>query len=208
MDNKKRPADWRAFPEIWKRRVTGSALRELEAATSLAAAILFALDDAGIAGQETVVLQGRAQGGLEQRQRLGNTVAHRTSLTGEAAALDRADDIVLVHAFGNLEGLGQDQAPGRTREVFFHALAVDDHAAGAGLDPDTGHGVLAFAGGIGAAILVDHGIGKLDRLSGQDRRDRRSSFGSCGIGINHDQAAFLFLRLSAAMSKASGCCAS
>ena len=35
--------------------------------------------------------------------------------------------------------------------------------AGAGLDPDPGHGVLAFAGGVRTSLFVDNGLG-LDYL--------------------------------------------
>src|SRR6267142_56957 len=43
----------------------------------------------------------------------------------------------------------------RTGEIDFDFTGVNDDLAGAGLDPDAGNRVLALAGGIGTALLVD-----------------------------------------------------
>src|SRR3546814_2717681 len=83
-----------------------SALGELEAPARLGAAVLLALHHAGIAGQEAAALQHRAQARLVERQRLGDAVAHRARLTGEAAALHRADDVELIAAVGDQEQIG------------------------------------------------------------------------------------------------------
>src|SRR5690606_38063444 len=63
-----------------------SALRELERAAGLAAAILLALDHARVAGQEAGGLQRGAQPRLVQLQRLGDAVLHRTGLARQPAA--------------------------------------------------------------------------------------------------------------------------
>ena len=70
------------------------ALRELEAAACLGAAVLLALDDARIAGQESGTLDDAAQRRLEARQCLADAV------------LDRAGqyDVVISVAGGGLSG--------------------------------------------------------------------------------------------------------
>src|SRR3546814_17564088 len=83
----------------------------------LGAAVLLALHHAGIAGQEAAALQHRAQARLVERQRLGDAVAHRARLTGEAAALHRADDVELIAAVGDQERLGEDHAQHRPGAV-------------------------------------------------------------------------------------------
>src|SRR5437879_3301418 len=78
------------------RKANPSALGELERAACLGPAVLLALDDARVAGQEAAVLQGGAQVRLEIGQRLGNAVTHRPGLAREAAARDRADPVILA----------------------------------------------------------------------------------------------------------------
>src|SRR5690349_11408047 len=72
------------------------ALRELEAAASLGAAVLLTLDGTAVAGQEALGLDRTAQGRLILAERLRDTVLDRAGLAGEAAALDGADDIILA----------------------------------------------------------------------------------------------------------------
>src|SRR5581483_2042746 len=67
------------------------ALRELEAPAGLAAAVLLALDGAAVAGEEAFLLQRGPEIRFIVRERLGDAVAHRAGLAGEAAAGDRAD---------------------------------------------------------------------------------------------------------------------
>ena len=71
------------------------ALRELEAAAGLGAAVLLALDDARIAGQEAGALDRRAQRRLEPGQRLGDAVLDCSGLARKPAALDGRDDVIL-----------------------------------------------------------------------------------------------------------------
>jgi hypothetical protein len=80
------------------------ALRELEAAARLGAAILLAFDHAAVAGEEAGGLDRRAQRGLVLAQRLGDAVLDRAGLARKAAALDRGDDIVLAFAPATLNG--------------------------------------------------------------------------------------------------------
>src|SRR5262245_27115557 len=76
------------------------ALGELERPACLGATVLLALDDAGVAGQETALLQDAAQIRLEVRERLGDAVTHRAGLARKAPAGDRADHVILPGALG------------------------------------------------------------------------------------------------------------
>ena len=87
----------------------------------------------------------------------------------------------------------------------FHRPVIDHDLAGARLDPDAGDRVLALAGGIGAALLVE--------LLDVFRRLRRCR-AACSVDEILErldrsaiQAVLLFLRFIAATSSVSGCCA-
>src|SRR5580693_8369766 len=130
---------------------TRLALRELERLARLRTALLLALDHARVAGEETALLQDAAQLRLEIGQRLGQAMTHRTSLPRQAAAGDRTDHVVLAVAGGRDQGLLDHHAQHWAGEIDFDLAGVDHDLAGAGLDPDPRDGVLALAGGIGAA---------------------------------------------------------
>ena len=170
-------------------------------------AVLLALDDARVAGEEALFLQRGAQLRLVVRQRLGEAVAHRAGLAGEAAAGDGDGEIVLAEAVGDDERLVEDHAQHRPGEIDVERLAVDGRLALAGLDPDARDGVLALAGRIGAALLVEllH-----VRRGFNDRRGERRllEIGEGGKSVSAmDQALRLFFGLSLATSKTSGDCA-
>src|SRR5207245_9209273 len=88
-------------------------------------------------------------------QGLGQAVTDRTGLAGKAAAGDCASHVILAGTGGRDQRLLDHHAQHRTGEVDLDLAGVDDDLAGAGLDPDAGDRVLALAGGIGAALLVD-----------------------------------------------------
>src|SRR5580692_1126059 len=134
---------------------TRLALRELERLARFRPAVLLALDGAGVAGEETTLLQYAAQLRLEIGQRLGQAMTHRTGLTGQAAAGDRADHIVLAVPSGRDQRLLDHHAQHRAGEIDFDLAGVDHDLAGTGLDPDARNRVLALAGGIGSAVFVD-----------------------------------------------------
>src|SRR5690242_5629593 len=182
------------------------ALRELETAARTGAAVLLALDHAAVAGQEAVGLHRAAQRRLELRQRLGDAVAHRARLARQAAARDGGDHVELAVALADVERLLDDHLLGRAREVDLLVTAVDGDLAGAELHPDAGDGVLAAAGGVGAALRVDFLLARRGRrLDAGDRSllqlGKRRKFGS-------HQPILEFLRFIAATSSFSGCCAS
>ena len=83
-------------------------------------------------------------------------MAHRAGLARQAAARDGGRSTSYWPcAVGDDERLLDHQAQHRAGEIDFLIAAVDDDLAGAGLQPDAGDGVLALAGGIGAALLVE-----------------------------------------------------
>src|ERR671912_44630 len=200
------------------------ALRELEAAACLGAAVLLALDDARVAGQEACLLHRGAERRLEAAQRLRDAVLHRTGLARKAATLHGGDDVVLTIAVGNVERLVDDEAQRGTGEVDALVAAVDLDLARARLQPDSRNGILAAAGRIGAGELVELLLAK--RRLDLGRRRRSSGLGRCfgrfrsrswlrrlltgqlgevgkGLAIVGHYAPTLFLRFIAATS--SGC---
>src|SRR6185436_20920553 len=121
-----------------ERRVgrSGLALRELEAAASLWPSVLLAFDRARIAGEETTLLENGAQCRLVSNQCLGDAVPQCTGLTGQATAIDLADDVVLAIAAGGDQRLTQDHAQHGARKVDVLFLVVDADAARTGLEPN------------------------------------------------------------------------
>ena len=121
-------------------------------------------------------------------------MADRASLTRKATAGHLADDVVLAVASGCDQRLAQDHAqhgPGEIDRLF---LAVDRDAARAGLQPNAGDRVLAFARRIGAPLAVELGPVFLRRdlllfgLLGLDQR--RLQIGEIANSFGHGQLAF------------------
>src|SRR5690606_14221289 len=194
------------FSLFAKRLSVGSslALRELEAAASLGAAVLLTLDDARVAGQEALGLDRGAQRRLIFGQRLRDAVLDGAGLPREAATLDRADHVILAGPLGDRERLVDDEAQRRAREIDFLIAAIDRDLAGAGLHPDACDGVLAAAGRISAALLVQLllaerrvGDGRLRRGDSDITLREVLQIGQRVDGIRH-QAPTLFLRFIAA----------
>src|SRR3954466_11161787 len=138
MQLPKKKAARETGPPLFLRRSRGLALRELEAAAGLGAAVLLALNDARIAGQEAFALHGGAKARLVAGERGRDAVAGRARLAGKAAAGNGRDHVILALAVGDVEHLVDDQAQGRPGEIDFLVAAVDDDLAGAGLQPDPG----------------------------------------------------------------------
>ena len=130
-------------------------------------------------------------------------MAHRAGLPGEPAAGNSADDVILACTIGRDDRLLDQHAQHRTREENFDGARVYHDFSGAGLDPDARDGVLALAGRVGAALLVE--------LLHVFRRFGRGWFEAAELferlhGSGHVQA-LAFLRFMAATSSISGCCA-
>src|SRR5689334_23695381 len=105
----------------------------------------------------------------------------RTGLARKPATLDGGFDVILTPAVGDVERLVDHQAKRGAREVDFLLAAVDDDLARARLQPDPRNGVLAAAGRIGAAMLVELLLAK--RCGFRGRRSCRS-FVSGGRGLS------------------------
>ena len=97
-------------------------------------------------------------------------MTHRAGLAERPPPLTVQINVELALALGGDERLLQDHLQHRPREIGDVVLAVDGDLAGALLDPDAGDGVLALAGGIGAALgvellLIDAGLAMPQSLS-------------------------------------------
>jgi hypothetical protein len=141
--------------------------RAARGAAGLRLAVLLALDHAAVAGQEAALLQGAAQARLVIGEGLRDAMADGAGLARQAAALNGGDDVVLAVAVGGDDRLLQHHLQDGTREIGVEVLVVDGDAARARLDPDARDRVLALAGGIGAAALV-----QLLHMDGRGRRLR------------------------------------
>ena len=97
---------------------------------------------------------------------MADAVTNGPGLTGKPAALDSGNDIELIGTARALKRLVQQHAQNRASEIFGHVRAIDGDPAIATLDPDTGRGILAAAGGVGTAKAVNLGFnrGCLNRL--------------------------------------------
>src|SRR5260221_10909101 len=185
------------------------ALRELEAAPRLRLAVFLALDDAAVARQEAAGFEHRAQARLVIGQRLADAVAHRAGLAGEAAADHAADDVVLAEPAGDDEGLVEQHAQHRPREIDRSVAAVDGDLAVARLDPYAGDRVLALARGVGAALRIElrFRLGGRHWLSALGALQRLAQATQRCLQIGHGHA-LLFLRFIAPTSSGCGCCPS
>ena len=88
-------------------------LGELERAAGFRLAVLLALDDAAVAGQEAALLEDAAQFRLVIGESLGDAMTHGASLAGETATGDGDVDVVLAGAVGRDDRLLQDQRTAR-----------------------------------------------------------------------------------------------
>src|SRR5688500_15062572 len=96
--------------------VSRLALRELERAAGLGAAVFLALDHARVARQEAAALERRTQIRLEVSQRLRDAVTHGAGLAGEAATGHGADHVILTAAISSDNRLLDHHAQHRTCE--------------------------------------------------------------------------------------------
>src|ERR1700687_3278623 len=130
-------------------------LRELERFARLGAAVLLALDHARVTREKAALFQNAAQIRFEIGQRLRDAVTHGACLARQTATGHGADHVVLARP-GRCDQRLLDHHPQHwTGEIDFDLAGVDGDLAGARLDPDAGNRVLALAGGVGTAQLVD-----------------------------------------------------
>src|SRR5699024_4723799 len=102
------------------------SLGELRCSARLFEAVLLALLDAGVAGEEACLFEGGANFGLALQKRPCDAEADRTCLARIAAADDVHEDIVLAFCRHFNEGLLNDVLKRAHGEVVFERAIVDD----------------------------------------------------------------------------------
>src|SRR3954447_24552114 len=154
-------------PSVPKRRPTKrSALRVLRRLAGLLQAVLLALRRAGVAGQEAGLLEGRTVLGLNLDQRAGDGQAQRACLAGHAAALEEADDVVLLGLLQDHERLADELLVHLVRGVLLEGAAVQLELPGTREQSHADDGLLAPAHGLdGTPLGVGHGQGAGHLLS-------------------------------------------
>ena len=125
------------------------SLGELGSATGGLQAVLLSFLHSGVTGQETSGLQSCTVLSVDAEECAGNAMTDGAGLTGNAAALDGADDVDLADVLGGDQGLTNDQLQGVQTKVVVDVAAVDDDGAGAVLvNANTGDGRLTSAGAV------------------------------------------------------------
>src|SRR5882724_1338511 len=125
---------------------TGSTLAVLEAFARPGLAVFFAFAFAGIAGEQTLGLEGGAQIDVGLQKGTGDAVPDGAGLAVGAAALDVDADVKLAGGGRGGQRLGDDHPERVGGEISFERASVDGDLAGAGGDADAGNGGLAPAG--------------------------------------------------------------
>ena len=97
-----------------------------------------ALNFAGVAGEETGGLEGRAVSlFVHLAQSAGDTETNGLCLTFGTTTDEGNLDVKLTCCAGNLEGLVHDVLEGFLLEVLRHGAAIDDNVAAAGYNINT-----------------------------------------------------------------------
>jgi hypothetical protein len=108
------------------------SLRELEALARALLAIFLALFDAGIARDQTRLLQHRTKVSIEFHQRAGNAMPNRARLARRATAANINQQVKLGSRLSQLQRLTDDHPQCLVREVLIERLAIDHNFTGAG----------------------------------------------------------------------------
>ena len=106
------------------------SLAELRSATSGLEAVLLTLFHSWVAGQQTCFFEQWAHFIAVLQQSTGDTVTDRTSLTGNAAAANGADNVKFTSSVGNFKWLTNDQFEGIQTEVLVNVSVVDGNFTG------------------------------------------------------------------------------
>src|SRR5512138_3994929 len=102
------------------------ALAELEPTASAGLAVLLPLHHAGVAGEETGLLQRGPELRIQQAQRAAQPVANRAGLAGQPAPDDVHRHVDLPRLLEDLQRLVEDHLRGLAPEVLVERTAVDD----------------------------------------------------------------------------------
>src|SRR6202012_5783998 len=114
-------------------------------------AVLLALLDPGVAGQEAGLLQRRAVLLIDQDEAAGDPEAQRPGLAGDPAPGDQGDHVELALGTQGDEGLADDLLVDLVGEVALERTAVDLPLASARHQPDASDRFLAPSGATGLA---------------------------------------------------------
>src|SRR3954452_1837202 len=125
------------------------ALGVLGRLARLLQAVLLALLDPRVAGQEAGLLQRRTVVGLDLLQRTGDAEAQRAGLPGDAAAVQAGDHVVRAGLLERDERLVDGLLVHLVREVLLEGAAVQLVLPRAGHEADADDGLLAAADGAG-----------------------------------------------------------
>src|SRR5580704_16820364 len=126
-------------------RAAALPLGVLRRLPGLLQAVLLALLDPGVPGEEPGLLQRRAVLRVHQGQRAGHAEAQRARLPGDAAAGDPGHHVELVLRAQGHERLVDELLVHLVGEVYVERPAVDLPLARTGEDADPGDGLLAAA---------------------------------------------------------------
>src|SRR5207237_4693906 len=107
------------------RRPRRLALGVLRSLTCLLQPVLLALDDAGVTGEVTGLLQGRPVFCVDEDESAGDAEAQGAGLATDAAAGDARDDVELLDAVEGRERALHQLLVHLVREVAFERAAVD-----------------------------------------------------------------------------------
>ena len=102
----------------------------------------------GVTGEESRLLEGGPQFGVQLAQGPGDAQPEGAGLTGHPAAVDGHVDVPRLGRVGEPEGLGDDHPVGRRGEVLLELLVVDGDGSLTGTDAHPGDGPLAASGGL------------------------------------------------------------
>ena len=119
-----------------------SALAELGRATSSLQAVLLTFLHTRIAGQEASLLQNRTVLLVLLQQSAAQAVTDSASLTGNTAAGNADDDIVLALQAQQDQRRTDDQLQGLQTKVVVDITIVDGDLASAGVNANAGNGIL------------------------------------------------------------------
>src|SRR5215207_4044165 len=137
-----------------------SALGVLGSLAGLLEPVLLALLDPRVPGEEAGLLESRAVVRLDLDEGAGDGQAQGAGLTGDAAALEQTDDVVLLGLLEGHERLTDELLVHLVREVLLEGAAVELELAGAGEQPHPDDGLLAATDGLdGTPVGVGHGAG-------------------------------------------------
>ena len=119
-----------------------SALAELRCTTSSLQTVLLTFLHTRIAGQEASLLQSRTVLVALLQQGAAQAVADSASLTGNTAAGNADDDVILALQAQQDQRRTNDQLQGLQTEVVVDITIVDGDLTGAGVNANAGNGIL------------------------------------------------------------------